>query len=107
MDVLKNKTYKQYDRLSRYSNFPYYYNTLDNKFIYGTTKYLDDTTPYVLVKVKDRDTYDSLALDYYNNPTYFWIICSYNHIQDPFKTPKVGSFIKIPILSTISYEWSE
>lgn len=107
MDVLKNKTYKQYNRLSRYSNFPYYYNTLDNKYVEGTTKYLDNTTLYKLVIVKDGDTYDSLALKYYNNPTYYWIICSYNHIQDPFKKPKPNTYIKIPSLSDISYDWSD
>ena len=104
MDILKNKSYKQYNKLSRYSNFPYYYNTLDKRYIYGTTKYLKNTTSYRNHKIEYGDTLDSLALKYYNNPTYYWIICSFNRIQDPFKNLVVGEFIKIPSISNIEYE---
>ena len=102
MDVLKDKSYKKYNRLSRYLNFPYYYNSLDDKYIVGTTKYLADDTPYTLRQIKKDDTYDSLALEYYNNPTYYWVICSYNHIQYPLKKPVEGTYIKIPTISTIA-----
>ena len=51
MDVLTSKTYKAYKRLSRYNSFPYYYHTLDNKYIGGTVNYLKQDTPYVLYKV--------------------------------------------------------
>ena len=74
MDVLKDKQYKNYDRLSRYSSFPIYYNTLDDKYCNGTISYLSDETDYTLYSVKHGDTYDSIALDYYNNPTYLWVI---------------------------------
>ena len=103
MEVLKDKTYKKYNRLSRYLNFPYYYNTLDDKYIGGTTKYLADDTPYTLRQIKRDDTYDSLALEYYNNPTYYWIICNFNRIADPFETPKVNSILKIPVISNIEF----
>lgn len=104
MDVLKNKSYRQHNRLSRYSSFPNYFNTLDGKYIGGTTAYLKDTTSYSVRKIHKNDTYDSLALYYYNNPTYYWIICSFNHIQDPFTEPKEGTYIKIPAISTIEFE---
>ena len=42
MNVLTGKRYLNYERLSRYSQFPYYYNTLDDKYICGTTEYLND-----------------------------------------------------------------
>lgn len=103
MNVLKNKSYNSYNRLSRYSSFPIYYNTLDNKYVGGTTAYLDDTTVYTLYKVEQGDTWDSIALDAYNNPTYYWIILSYNHLQDPFEGPEVGTYIRIPSKSTIRY----
>ena len=61
-DTLIHKTYKQYDKISRYANFPYYYNVNDNKYEYGTTNYLNDTTPFVLYKVQRGDTLDILAL---------------------------------------------
>lgn len=104
MDVLKNKYYETYNRLSRYGTFPSYYHTLDNKYVTSIDRYLNNDTEYILHLVKQRDTFDSLALKYYNNPTYFWAICSFNHIQDPFEDLVPGSYIKIPVLNDISYE---
>lgn len=104
MSVLTNKTYKDYEKLSRYSPFPYYYHTIDDKYIYGTTAYLKDTTPYFSYTVKRGDTFDSLALEFYNNPTFFWIICSFNHIQDPYIELEEGQLIKIPSISTIEFD---
>lgn len=103
MDVLKDKQYKSYDRLSRYSNFPIYYNTLNNKYCSGTTTYLDDTTEYGLYNVVQNDTYDSISLYHYNNPTYYWIICNFNRIVDPFEKPKPGTTLKIPVISNIEF----
>lgn len=104
MSVLTNKTYKDYSYLSRYRAFPYYYHTTDNKYFYGLTAYLDNTTIYTLHTVKQGETLDSLALEYYGNPTLYWIICSYNHIQNPYKQLCVGEKIKIPSLSNIQYD---
>lgn len=104
MEILINKSYKQYDRLSRYNPFPYYYHTIDNKYVYGTTSYLLNTTPYQTHIVSKGDTYDSLALHYYNNPTYYWIICDFNRIQDPFNNPAVGTALNIPVISSIKFE---
>ena len=85
-------------------SFPYYYHTQDNKYIYGITAYLNDTTPYKAHVVQAGDTLDTLALYYYNNPTMYWVICSFNHIRNPYKQLVVGSVIKIPSLSTIKYD---
>lgn len=104
MNVLKDARYLNYDRLSRYSEFPYYYNTLDDKYICGTTSYLNNTTNYVLYTVKDGDTFDSIALDSYGNPTYYWIVCSFNHIQDPFLVPSPGMQLKLPVMTDIEFE---
>lgn len=104
MDVLLNKSYKSYDYLSRYLNFPYYYNSRDKKYIYGTTSQISKNISYYLYEVKDDDTLDSIALDVYNNPTYFWAIADFNNIQDPYLIPKVGDKIKIPLLSEIKYK---
>lgn len=103
MDVLKDKQYKSYDRLSRYSNFPIYYNTLNNKYCSGTTSYLSDETEYLLYTVELNDTYDSISLYHYNNPTYYWVICSFNRVADPLETPVPGSTLKIPIISNIEF----
>ena len=103
MSILTDKSYREYSKLSRYSPFPYYYHTVDDKYIYGTTAYLKDTTLYTSHTVKRGDTLDSLALDYYNNPTLYWIICSFNRIRDPFISLEEGSTIKIPSISNIEF----
>lgn len=104
MDILTDKTYREYSRLSRYSPFPYYYHSVDDKYIYGVTAYLKDTTTYTLHTVQQGETFDSLALEYYNNPTLYWIICSFNRIQDPFIIPEEGSQLKIPSISNIEFD---
>lgn len=104
MEVLKNKSYTDSDQLSRYTPFPYYYHTKDNKYVRGITSYLKDTTVYSLYEVQKGDTFDSIALEYYNNPTLYWIICSFNHIQDPFTELQTGQKLKIPALSNIEFD---
>src|SRR5574344_505344 len=101
MQELINKSYKSYGRLSRYSSFPYYYDKLHDKYVYGTTAYLDASTPYQNYVVKKNDSYDSIALSFYNNPTYYWIICNFNQIQDPFSKPEIGINLQIPVISKI------
>lgn len=104
MDILKDRQFKTYDYVSRYSSFPFYYNTQDRKYVYGTTSQLNQDITYILYEVKARDTLDSIALDYYNNPTFFWIIADFNQIQDPYTELVEGTQIKIPTLSEVSFE---
>ena len=104
MDILTKKQYKTYNKLSRYSVYPIYYNTLDKRYEGGMTGHLDNTTAYVNHTVKEFDTLDTLALYYYGNPTYFWIIADYNRIQDPFERLEKDSNIKIPTFSSIAFE---
>lgn len=104
MDILTNKQYRQYDYFSRYASFPYYYHTIDKKYIYGTASQLKDSTSYILHKVARNDTLDILALHYYNNPTLFWVIADFNHIQDPYQPLEVNTDIKIPMISQVSFE---
>lgn len=104
MDVLKDKQLRGYDRLSRYSNFPFYYNTLDDKYVYGTTSYLKRDTPYTMYKIQLGDTLDSIALENYNDPTYYWIICDFNRIQNPFVDLKVGGYLRLPVISQIEFK---
>jgi len=105
MDVLKDKQTKSYPSLSRYSPIPYYYNTQDNKYIYGLTKQLGQGVDYVIHRVKSNDTLDSIALYYYGRPDYYWIVADFNRIQDPFIN-LIDKFetIKIPSISYIYFE---
>ena len=104
MNVTTEKSYRSYDYISRYQSFPYYYNSQDNRYVYGVTGQLKTGNNYSLYTVKHGDTYDSIALIHYNNPTLYWVVCDYNRIQDPFKKPVVGSQLKIPILSNLNFK---
>lgn len=103
MVVLEDKQYKHFNHLSRYQNVPYYFHKIDRKFVVGTTYSLNKDTQYTLYKVQKNDTLDSLALKFYNNPTYFWIIADVNNILDPYRKLDVGSQLKIPALNEIQF----
>lgn len=105
MDVLKNKQFRKYDYISRYATFPLYYNTNDEKYIYGITSQLNSETVYVAHNVVQTDTLDSLAFKYYGRPDLYWIIADFNRIQDPFISLfDYFKVIRVPSLSTLSFE---
>lgn len=106
MDVLtdKNLTSKQY--ISRYSNFPFYYHTLDNKHIQGLSAQLNTETQYVLIEINESTTLDYLANKYYGRPDYWWIIADFNRIQDPF-LPIFPRFNKLKLPSIGALEFIE
>ena len=105
MDVLKDKKTRSYDYISRYTGVYYYYHTLDNRYMYGITKQLDDTATYISHTISETDTLDSLANYYYGRPDFFWIIADFNRIQDPFVKLKELPIkvIKIPTISNLNY----
>ena len=104
MDVLEKKQWQEYNYTSRYTPFPFYYNTEDKKYIYGLTKQLSENTEFVLHTLVDTDTIDSLALKYYGRPDYYWIIADYNKINDPYiKLIDKMETIRIPSISNIYY----
>ena len=71
MDVLKNKNYESYTYTCRYATIPYSYHSLDDKYIYHVGSNLYKDTAYTEHEVQATDTLDSLALKYYNNPTFY------------------------------------
>lgn len=104
MDTLKNKMYESFNYLSRYTNVPYYYDTLQNKNVYGIGTNLKTNTEFVTHEIRSNDTLNSLALKYYNNPTFWWIIAYFNNIQDPFKPLREKyKTIRIPSISSIEF----
>lgn len=105
MDVLKDKQTRTYDSLSRYSSIPFYYNTLDNKYIYGLTKQLGDDVDYIVHNVRANDSLDSIALYYYGRPDYYWIVADFNKIQNPFiNLSEKFKTIKVPSISYIYFK---
>ena len=104
MDKLKNKRYGNFTYTSRYTGIPYYYDSVAQKDIYGLIKPMLKKSAWVAHKLKPEDTLDSLALNYYNNPTYWWIIALFNKINDPFiQLSKYFDVIKIPSISSIEF----
>ena len=104
MNVLKDKSSKTYLYTSRYATLPYYYNTLDKKYMYGISKNLNTNTDYVLHNLVDSDSLDSFALKYYARPDLFWVIADFNNLNDPYiRLVDKMSSIKIPALSGITW----
>lgn len=104
MDTLKNKTYESFDYLSRYTQVPYYFDTIKQREVYGIGSNLSKDSPYVSHKVVSGDTLHNLALRYYNNPTYWWVIAYFNDIQDAFILLKDHfNIIQIPNISGIAF----
>jgi nucleoid-associated protein YgaU len=104
MDTLKNKNYESYDYLSRYAHVPYYFDTVKQREVYGIGSNLSKDTQYVSHKLVQEDTLHSLALQYYNNPTYWWVIAYFNDIQDAFR-PLLDqlNIIRIPNIAGITF----
>ena len=110
MDILTNKSTKTSNYFSRYNGINTYMNTKDvlsrdkttGKVAYkeqlATKAWLDHDNEYSTYIVKEGDTYDSIALKYYNTPTYYWIICDFNRVLDSMKSLQVGSTLYIPTL---------
>lgn len=104
MEILKDKSLRHYDKLSRYTNIPFYYHSIDDKYVYGMASSLKKDCPYTTYKIKSGDTLDSLALKFYNKPTYYWILADFNNILDSFSKLRVGAMIKVPTLSELDFE---
>lgn len=104
MDTLKNKSYAEFDYLSRYINTPYYFDTLTNKEVFGIGTNMINTTEYYSHRVSNNDTLDNLALRYYNNPTFWWVIAYFNDIPDAFiKLSDRYAVLKIPSIASVEF----
>lgn len=104
MDHITNKSYNSYDYISRYSVVPTYYHKIDDKEFTGIGLNLKKNSPFVEHLIRDEDTLDSLALKYYNNPTYWWVIAYFNDIQDAFINLKsMHKTLKVPQISSIEF----
>lgn len=104
MEKLTNKRYHAFDYVSRYTPVPYFYDNENKSDIYGIGTQMNPNTTFVSHSVKPEDTLDSLALTYYNNPTYWWVIAYFNKINNPFiRLSEKFSILKIPAISSIEF----
>ena len=105
MEKLTKKRFNQYDYLSRYTGVAYYYDSKNAREVMGIGEQLSKDAPFVSHKIKPEDSLDSLALTYYSNPTYWWLIAYFNNITDPFiQLSTKFSIIKIPNISSVKFE---
>lgn len=99
------KNFKNYDYISRYESFPYFYDEENNRYYYGLQSNLEnENIVYAAYTVKPGDSYDSIALDYYGSALLFWVICDFNRILDPFTNPKPGTILQLPALNSIYFK---
>ena len=97
------KSYKTYDYICRYESFPYYYDETNNRYYYGLTSWLSTNVSYTLYEVKAGDSYDSIALNFYGCALFWWIICDYNRVMDCLVPLEIGTRLKLPSISAISF----
>lgn len=103
MEVLRNKRYETYDYTCRYTSVPYYYHTVDERDFYGLGTNMKKNFSWVAHEIKPGDSLDYLALKYYANPSYWWVIAYANDLQDPFVKLNKYKFLKIPQISGIQF----
>lgn len=105
MDKLTNERATTFDYLSRYTGVSYFYDTKHNRDIFGIGSQISFDTPYLLHKVEVGDNLDKLALKYYNNPSYWWVLAYFNKINDAFSNiDKTYTTLKIPTISSIVFK---
>lgn len=104
MNILSNKNYKEYNRLSRYSSSANYYNEIDKKYQEELPKPMDKNSKYSLYIADGNESFDFISLKFYNNPTYYWIICDFNNISNPYLIPSRGTKLRIPVISDIQFQ---
>ncbi len=84
--------------MSRYNNNPIK-KTFDGKEVYRTRIYpnipLKDTDVYVMTETGDR--LDTLAFQYYEDSSLWWIIAAANNIHDAPMGLQDGTILRIPL----------
>ena len=105
MNTLRTKKYLNFGYIARGSGVPYYYDTIKDRNIMGIGKDLKKDIPYFTHETKRGETLDYLALKYYNNPTYWWIIAMFNDIQDAFieNLKERYPVLQIPNIATLAF----
>lgn len=92
---------KQYSYLSRYTSVPLMHDAKGNQY-HGTVKWTEETTGSTY-KVKVGDTLEKIALAYYGNPNFWWVVADANRILDPFEELEEGRVLKIISLNDIKF----
>lgn len=105
MNILKDKTYRQFNRTSRYSSIPVYYNTMDDKYQVGITKLIDKDGEYYLYTPQPGETFDDIAFKYYGAPDLYWAIADRNNCTDAFiEVCRHYLKVKVPAKTSIKFK---
>jgi len=83
--------------ISQRENGQYFYNMLK------TVNFPDDINPslYSNYETKPKDTWPTIAYDFYKDVRLWWLICSVNQIDNPVEQPLPGTVIKILRANTV------
>jgi nucleoid-associated protein YgaU len=84
----------------RYENFFNIYENNDNTKFYNLIASInvlpaDDSSVEDEYDVKLNDTWILISYKYYGTMFLWWLVCMYNKIQNPVKTPEPGTKIKL------------
>jgi len=84
------------DNTDRYRNCPVL--ELDGKRYLGTRKFGDyeRRSDDVFHTIREGDSIDLLADQYYGDTRFWWIIADYNGLSFPLELPESGTVIRIP-----------
>jgi hypothetical protein len=99
---MKQNEYTDLPKLSmyRFENFFNVYSDVNDYKFYNILKNIslfpsdnsDVEIPYI---VKYNDTWALISYKQYNTIDLWWLVCSYNQIENPVKMPTLGTQIKI------------
>ena len=102
--------------LYRYENFFNVYQDTDGNYFYNLLRGINifpanNSSVEDTYITKYNDTWYLISYNHYNTMDLWWLVCEYNQIKDPTKTPKVGTTLKLlksqyvwPILQQINLQ---
>jgi hypothetical protein len=99
---MKQNEYTDLPKLSmyRFENFFNVYSDVNDFKFYNILKNIslfpsDNSSVEIPYIVKYNDTWGLISYKNYNTIDLWWLVCSYNQIQNPVKMPTPGTQIKI------------
>ena len=98
--------------LYRYENFLNIYEDDNNFRFYNLLRSINvfpsnNSNAEISYFVKGNDTWPLISFKNYNTMELWWLVCTYNNIQNPVIIPEAGTELKILKPQLVSYVLSE
>jgi hypothetical protein len=96
----------------RYENFFNLYTEKNNELFYNLIKSVNifqsnNSDIEETYTIKPRDTWILISFHYYNTIDLWWLVCTYNQINNPLSMPEAGTTIKLLNKSYVGYVLEE